>query len=148
MEWGAKSWGMSLLCFPCHWLRIKVNFLLPSDSVSTYFIQLWWAEKGQILADNNVGEKYITVFVSWSAQLGGISLILSVFSNMIKILLLSYYNFQAWRTQFTQPWPFSSFEETNVLSLIPWLFVHQLGVGQDQSRSALCIWLIVFSLHL
>lgn len=51
-------------------------------------------------------------------------------------------------TQFTQLWPFSSFEEINVLSLIPWLFVHLLGVGQDQSSSALCIWLTVFLLHL
>ena len=80
---------MSLLRTSHHWLRIKVNFILPSNSVSAFFIQLWWAEKAQILADNNVAEKYITVFVSWSTQLCGISLILQGLSKMIKILLLS-----------------------------------------------------------
>lgn len=66
------------------------------------------------------------------------------FSNMIKILLLSYYNFQAWKTQFTQPCPFSSFEETNVLSLIPWLFVHQLWAGSE----LLCTLYLVNSFRL
>lgn len=71
----------------------------------------------------------------------GISLILPVFSKTIYIQLFSYYNYRCQKTQVTQLWPLSSFEETNVLSLFPWLFVHlyrwEPGARQGWSSSVL-----------
>ena len=37
MQGGHSSWGMNLLCAPLHWLRIKVTFLFPPNSVSEFF---------------------------------------------------------------------------------------------------------------
>ena len=49
MEAGHSSWGLSLLCSPLHWLRIKAAFLFPPNSVSVFFIRLRRAEKAKIL---------------------------------------------------------------------------------------------------
>ena len=32
-----SSWGISLLCSPCPWLRIKATLLFPQNSVSAFF---------------------------------------------------------------------------------------------------------------
>ena len=53
MDRGHSSWGMSLLCSPLRRLRIKATFLLPPNSVSTFFTWLQLAEKAKILASIN-----------------------------------------------------------------------------------------------
>ena len=51
---GHSSWGMCLQCSPLLRLRIKFTFLFSLNSISIFFIQLWWAEKAKILASNNI----------------------------------------------------------------------------------------------
>ena len=51
---GHSSCGMSLQCSPLLRLKIKVTSLFPLNSISVFFIQLWWAEKVKILASNNI----------------------------------------------------------------------------------------------
>ena len=44
---GHRSWGMSLLCSPLFWLRIKVTFLFPPYSVSVFFDSALVGREGQ-----------------------------------------------------------------------------------------------------
>ena len=50
---GHSSWGISLRCSPLHWLRIKVTFLFPLNSLY-FFLQLQWAEESKILVASPV----------------------------------------------------------------------------------------------
>ena len=59
-SWGGEGhrfWGMSLLCSPLHWLRIKTSFLSPPNSV--FFILLQGAEKAKILVGNSSTSSYL-----------------------------------------------------------------------------------------
>ena len=50
MDRRLSFWGMSLLCSPLCWLRMKATCLLPPHFVSMFFICLQWTEKAKILA--------------------------------------------------------------------------------------------------
>lgn len=51
---GPSSWGMSLLCAPLCWLRIKAAFPFPPNSLSELFNRLWWTKKAKALASNAI----------------------------------------------------------------------------------------------
>ena len=53
-SWRHSSWGMSLLCSPLCWLRIKATFPFPPSSVSVLFNWLWWTKQAKILASSTL----------------------------------------------------------------------------------------------